>query len=67
MFRVTRTRFRWRNVLRVRTQFVSVEMTIVHLRLRVTHSFVIAPAETSKQQINLFVCFLSHCKRDAAK
>jgi hypothetical protein len=42
-------------------------MTIVYLRLRVTHSFVIAPAEASKQQINLFVCFLSHCKRDAAK
>jgi hypothetical protein len=67
MLRVARSGFRWRYVLRVRTQFVSVEMAIVHLRLCVAHSFTVAPAQASQQQINLFVCFLFHCKRNAAK
>src|SRR5689334_21244766 len=67
MFGVTRARRCGQRVLRIRTKFIRIEMSIVGARLNTTRHIVVAPSHAPQQQIHLVVCFLTHCRRKTAK
>jgi hypothetical protein len=67
MFGVTRTRRSGQSVLRIRTKFVRIEMSIVNVRLDTARHIVVAPSHAPQQQIYLVVCFPTHCRRKTAK
>jgi hypothetical protein len=67
MFGVTRARRRGQSVLRIRTKFVRIEMSIVSARYDGARHTVVAPSHAPQQQIYLVVCFLTHCRRKTAK